>query len=391
VPPAVHALVRREDQLAAIMATSRAVADGAAIQDTLEQIAHTAAELVHAQAAAIILRRDESQNGLSVAGSFGLSPEYADKLNDLRPLEMGHGPSGLAAQKGQPVCVADVFADPISFPWRELAVREHYTALVSVPMRLEGERVIGVLNAYRREAGPWTDEEVALLSSLADHGAIAIRTAQLLDDSRRQVQGLSLLVRSLRAQAHEHSNRLHAIYGLLALGEVDQAKRLIASVEERYHSVYGRVTAGIGNPTIAGFLVAECAVAGQSGIDVRIDRRSRLDELPATLGELEAITLLGNLIQNAVDAVSEMPQPRRRVIVRVQTRSGELVFTVRDWGRGIEPENVARMFDRDFTTKRDHAGIGLALVRSVVTRAGGRLEVEHPRGGGLSVTAAIPE
>jgi len=79
--------------------------------------------------------------------------------------------------------------------------------------------VMCVLNAYRAEPSTWTQREIDLLQLLADHAAIAIRTAHLLDDSRRQINGLSLMVRSLRAQTHEHSNRLHAIYGLLLIGE----------------------------------------------------------------------------------------------------------------------------------------------------------------------------
>lgn len=390
LPPAVQALVRREDQLAAIMATSRAVAEGQELQGTLERISQTAAGLVGAQAAAVILRPDESQNGLSVAGHWGLSGHYAEKLNALRPLEVGTGPSGVAAATGEPVCVTDVMADPIAIPWRELAVREHYRALVSVPMRLAAGRVIGVLNAYRAEAAPWTTEEVALLSSLADHAAIAIRTAELLDESRRQVQGLSLMVRSLRAQTHEHSNRLHTIYGLLTLGEVEQARRLIGTVEDRYHSTYARVSAGVTNAAIAGFLVAECMVAGQSGIELRVDRRSRLDVLPPQLGELDAITLLGNLVHNAVDAVSAQPQARRRVAVTLRQPGGETVFSVRDWGPGLAPEDAARAFERGFTTKPDHAGIGLSLVRSIAQRAGGRVELGHPRGGGLAITVTVP-
>ena len=115
-----------------------------------------------------------------------------------------------------------------------------------------------------------------MLSLLADHAGIAVRTAHLIDNSRRQINGLSLMVRSLRAQTHEHSNRLHAIYGLLVLGETLEARRLIAWVEEGYHSVYGNVIARIENATLAGFLVAEASIARQSDIDVALDSAAAL-------------------------------------------------------------------------------------------------------------------
>ena len=261
-------------------------------------------------------------------------------------------------------------------------------ALVSVPLRWGS--VIGVLNAYRAEPGEWTQREVDVLSLLAAHAAIAIRTAHLLDDSRRQINGLSLMVRSLRAQTHEHSNRLHAIYGLLALGETVEARRLIASVEEGYHSVYGNVTGRIENATLAGFLVAEAAIARESDIELVLDRRSRLLDLPPHLSDLDAITVVGNLVHNAVEAVSTMPRRRRRVSVRIlQQPGGRTSFRVRDWGPGLPEGEVERMFQRDRSTKPGHSGIGLALVSSVARRCRASIDVEHPRGGGLSVTVTF--
>jgi sensor histidine kinase regulating citrate/malate metabolism len=231
---------------------------------------------------------------------------------------------------------------------------------------------------------------VNLLELFSDHAAIAIRTADLLDHTRRQVAGLSLMVRSLRAQAHEHSNRLHAIYGLLTLGEAEQARRMIASIEEGYHSIYGRVTGRIENPTLAGFLVAESAIALQSGIRLTLDARSRLHRLPASLDDLDALTLLGNLVKNSIEAVSDMPRTRRKVTVAVFQNDGWTTFRVRDWGRGLPPEQLERAFERDFTTKDGHSGLGLSLISSIVRRCRGTIDVEGFRQGGVAVTVKIP-
>jgi sensor histidine kinase regulating citrate/malate metabolism len=258
---------------------------------------------------------------------------------------------------------------------------------VSVPLRRGS--IIGVLNAYRAEPGPWTRREIDVLTLLAAHAAIAIKTAHLLDNSRRQINGLSLMVRSLRAQTHEHSNRLHAISGLLALGEAVEARRLIASVEEGYHSVYGNVTSRIENATLAGFLVAEAAIARQSDIDLALERRSRLVELPSQLSDLDAVTVLGNLLHNAVEAVSKMPRTRRRVSVRIVQSASSTVFRVRDWGPGIPEGDVERMFQRNCTTKEGHSGIGLSLVAGVARRCRGEVEVEHPRGGGIALSVTF--
>lgn len=362
------------------------MAQGAALDDTLRQIARTAAELVDAQAAAIILRAGEMANGLTIAGAHGLGARYAEDINTKQRLEIGRGPSGVAAQTGRPVCVEDVLLDDLAEPWRGLAAREHYRAMMCVPLRLEDERVIGVLTAYRSEAGPWSAHDVDLAALLADHAAIAIRTADLLDRTRRQVDGLSLMVRSLRAQAHEHANRMHAIYGLLVLSEVEEARRLVAAVEEGYHTVYGRVVGRVRNATLAGLLIAESAIALQSGIDVGVDRRSRLVELPTSLNDLDAVTILGNLLHNAVEAASSAPPSRRKVRVTLLQRDGETIFRVRDWGPGIPEHELNNVLQRDYTTKPGHVGLGLHLVNNVVTRTGGSLSLERLRPGGLQAT-----
>jgi signal transduction histidine kinase len=372
-------------QLDAIMAVSAAVAQGAALGETLDQIAQTAAKLVSAQAAAIILREGDLAKEMTIAGSHGLGEHYPEDINATRPLQMGKGPSGIAAETGRPVYVEDVLVEDIFGPWRGFAERERYRAVLSVPLRLEDERVIGVLNVYRATPGPWDPHDVDLASLLADHAAIAIRTADLLDRSRRQVDGLSLMVRSLRAQAHEHANRLHAIYGLLVLDEPDEARRLIATVEDGYHSTYGTVTGRVENPTIAGLLVAEAAIARESGIDLALDRRSHLGQLPAALTDLDAVTILGNLLHNAVEAVSSSPRSRRRVRVTLQQRDAETKISVRDWGPGVAADQLERILNRDYTTKQGHVGLGLHLVNTVVSRTGGKLTLERMRPTGLQV------
>jgi GAF domain-containing protein len=378
------------DQLAAVMAVSAVVAEAGALDETLDQIAFTAAALVSAKACAIYLRESEASDELTVVASYGLSDEYVVALNSAQPLAVGKGPSGLAIYRAEPIAVEDILTDPLCEPWRPVARRENVRAMVSVPLRRKGSFVMGGLNAYREEPGQWTAEEVSLLSLLSDHVAIAIRTAHLLDHTRRQVEGLSLMVRSLRSQAHEHSNRLHAIYGLLTLGEADQARRMIASIEESYHSVYGRVTGRIENATLAGFLVAESAIALQSGIRLTLDARSRLSQLPPALDDLDALTVLGNLVHNAIEAVSDMPQTRRKVTVTLLETGRCTVFRVRDWGRGLAPEDAKRIFDPEFTTKTGHSGIGLSLVRNIVRRCRGEIEVEHLPRGGLVVTTRFP-
>jgi signal transduction histidine kinase len=377
--------------LAPIMAASRAVAEGRALEETLSTIAEAGAALGQAKAAAIVLRHTESATGLSVAGAYGLSPEYAEDLNRVRPLELGYGPSGTAAATRQPVVVSDVFTNPIFEPWRDLAAREGYRAMVSVPLMLGTElRVIGVLNAYRGRFGGWSDEQLELLGALADHAAIAIQTAQLLEDERLQVRGLSLVARSLRAQTHEHANLIHALYGLLTMDAVDEARNLIAVADERHEGADVRLTKSIDSAVISGFLLAEAAIAANAGIALTIEVHGRLAALPGALEELDLITILGNLIQNATEAVQGQPDERRRVTVTLRQDDDALSIGVRDLGPGIPQEAAARIFSAGYSTKRDRAGLGLALVRRILVRLGGEALVERDDAAGASILVTIP-
>ena len=387
-----HAPARTgQDPLAAIMAVSRALAADKGVDDTLATVAETAAQLAGARAAAIVLRRSESSSGLAVAGSWGLSPEYASELNRVQPIEIGSGPAGVAAATRRPVVVEDMHADPDFHPWRELAVRERYRAILAVPLLIGSDRrVIGALAVYRDAPGPWPAHQIDLTSTLADHAAIAIQTAKLLEDSRSSVRGLTLLVSSLRAQSHEHANLVHALTGLLAMNEVDEARRLITAVDARYRVVQESVSARIENAVVAGFLLAEAAIAGNVGIELQIEPESRIVELPAALSELDAVTILGNLIHNATEATHDLPRERRRVAVLVADTGRDLVIRVRDWGPGIPHEVRERVFTPGYSTKAEHVGVGLALVRSIVARAGGTVELEDDTSPGAAVLVKVP-
>jgi signal transduction histidine kinase len=377
-------------RLQTFMSLSRAVAEGLDLEDTLGVICATAAELVDASAVAIILRAEASGSGLVVAGSSGLSEHYAEHLNRTHPLELGRGPTGLAVQEARAVCISNVLEEPIFEPWRSLAVHEGFRALIAMPLRLGDDEVMGVLNTYRPHPGAWSTADINLLTIIADHAAIAVRIAQLLDETRRQVQGLSLMVRSLRAQAHEHQNHLHAIYGLLAVDDVATARRMIALAEDQYHTAHASVTSRIENPAVAGLLVAQRMLAANIGIRLSVNRRSRLAEAAPPLTDLDYITILGNLIQNAIEAVATVPPSERRIAVHLSQDTSRTVFRVRDWGPGIDPAERERIFEPTFTSKPDHAGVGLSTVRGIVTRARGVVDVGELRGRGVSFTVTIP-
>lgn len=257
---------------------------------------------------------------------------------------------------------------------RQAAEAEGFKSLVSVPL-LAGSNSFGVLTLYRTSPGEWVAADVELANTFAQHAAAAISSARLSDAKRRQVEALERLVAVLRDQTHEYANRLHALAGLHALGETKEANEFLARLMTLHHDNYVTVIERVHHPVLAGLLVAQMSVARQRGVEVKLDRRTRIESLPESLGSAEAVTIVANLIDNAVEAVAHMPPARRKATVRLVEARDHLTITVRDFGPGIAPEKTESILGRGVSFKAGHAGIGLALVSEAVASAHGHITI----------------
>jgi signal transduction histidine kinase len=380
-------LVTRE--VRALLKVSRTVSQGGPLHTVLDRVAREAADVVGAFGAGVLLLTRNDR--LTLAGSYGLSADYGRRLEGaaapaIRP---ARGPSGIAIQDGSAIVVEDTELDERVARWRRIASREGYRALVAVPLVAEGD-AFGALIVYRTAAGPWPRYQTALLGLFSDHSASAIRTAQLLDDQQQQLTALSRLIVTLREQRHEHGNRIHAISGLLALGEYDEAQRFVTSLQQAYDEFQTAIVQRIHNPTVAGLILSEMTIAHQRGIALSLDARSRLDALPPSLGEPAVVTILGNLLHNAFDAVATMAKSRRRVKLLISDRGPDTILRVRDWGPGIPEGAEEQLFKAGYSTKPMHDGIGLALVQRAVASAGGVVSTERLTQG-VSFMITVPK
>lgn len=370
-------------EIQALLAVSRDVAQGGPLRSLLDRIALEAASVVGAKAGSILLLQPNSR--FRLAGAYGLSSRYSSYLETM-PVVEGQGPSGLVLKSGAPVLIADACTDARLGPERIAsfqARKEGFKAMASLPL-LAADQLIGVLHVYRVTEGSWPQHQVDLLAFFSEHAANAITTARLIERQQTQVAALSNLVRALRQKTHEHANRIHTIGGLLALGEHAQLRRFVSELELDYSRSHAAITE-IGNPTVAGLILAETAVAKQRGINLTLRKNSRLPELPPSLGDSDAAMILGNLLANAFDAVEGCPKSRRRVSVTLASTPRGVVFKVRDWGCGIAVRDRGRILESGFTTKGDHSGLGLELVNDAVRAASGTLEVEHLDSGTMFV------
>ncbi len=197
------------------------------------------------------------------------------------------------------------------------------------------------------------------------------------------------LVDALRAQAHEHSNSLHTIAGLIELGRHQDVLSVVEDHSVAQRAIGDLYNVGIGSDAlIVASLLAKAAVAGERDVLLR----THIGELPQTEVRVsrDIVTIVGNLIDNAVDHLTSTRVGGGEIEVGVWSEDDLLHIDVSDSGVGIEPEVLDRIFEPGFTTKdrRSHDGLGLALVSDLVAHYNGIITVDSEAGSGtlFSVT-----
>lgn len=192
-----------------------------------------------------------------------------------------------------------------------------------------------------------------------------------------QVAAQASITDALRAQTHEFDNRLHTISGLVQLGEYEEVVDLIADVNRRRAEISDGVTRYVEDPRVAALLIAKVTAASEVGIDLAIEPESGLPRLDPSVSA-DVVTVLGNLIDNALDATRA--NGGHESSVRLTVRPAGPVFRVADTGAGIAAEDAHHIFERGWSTKPSDAvgrGIGLALVQAICSRGGGSVSVVH--------------
>lgn len=211
-------------------------------------------------------------------------------------------------------------------------------------------------------------------------------------DAVSSYESIRTLGEALRAQTHEHGNRMHAAVALLELGRRDEAIEILTETSRQSQSLVDQVTARRhGDPAVGALLLGKASQAKERGIDWRVHIEPDTPRTP--LSPVDAVSVLGNLVDNAMDAAVESDDRWVQVSLRPHEGAG-IVLEVSDSGPGIPPAVRERIFDQGYSTKPADAqgrGIGLALVRSVVIGAGGSVTVnDDPTTFRVTLPAAAP-
>jgi two-component system CitB family sensor kinase len=230
------------------------------------------------------------------------------------------------------------------------------------------------------------------LHGVVTGAVVTFRDRTELADVLRELEGVRSVTDALRAQAHEFSNRLHTIVGLVELGRHNEAIRLSTEDAVVHQELIETLLGRVGDPTLSALLLAKAVVAAERGISLRLLDDTLL--VNAVDDPQDLVTVIGNLVDNALDAVAAGPTNGGRwVDVGVRAEADAIVVRVHDSGPGVDPANIDRVFEEGFTTKESGSypmrGLGLALVQQVVRRRGGEISVTNE--GGAVFTILLPK
>ncbi|SEQ02032.1 PAS domain S-box-containing protein [Amphritea atlantica] len=242
---------------------------------------------------------------------------------------------------------------------------DHCIIANRLPLK-QGEQITGVVSSFRRK-----DE---------------------LDMVSQQLTRIQQYADTLRSQAHEYSNKLHTIAGLIQIGATDQALQLIGQESQSHQALIKLLMKAAPDPVLAGCLLGKYNRAREMGLALVIDPESEMTNLPDKLPREQLVSIIGNLIDNALEATLNHQGSDGKVHLSMTDLGNDLIFEIEDQGAGIPPEQQDRIFEKGFSSKnRDGHGYGLHLVKNLLDKLHGTITIESGPSEGSRFTVYIPK
>lgn len=245
----------------------------------------------------------------------------------------------------------EVLRTGVAIQDRELGCNGLLLLSNTVPVRSQ-EMVIGAISTFRDKT----------------------EVSQLL----QRLDGMVNYVDALRAASHEFMNKLHVILGLLNLKNYDKLEGYVLQTAQNYQNDIGAIQHRIKSPVVAGFLLGKIQRAQERGYILTLADESLVPDNPNEKQVTVLVTVLGNLIENALDAMSNQQEGEVSLLLHYQ--NGWLVGEVSDDGPGIDPDNISAIFRKGFSTKGENRGVGLYLASQQISELGGSISVESEPG-----------
>ncbi|ADG77979.1 sensor histidine kinase [Tsukamurella paurometabola] len=327
--------------------------------------------------------------------TLGLEPEEMAELIREQDAVLHSGSEGVIAID------ADGVARVINERARELlgVTAEPGTPLAGLGLTT---RVAGVVaNPTERPVAAAVNERVVLVASRRVHregrdlGTVLTAVDRTdIEALTRELDSVQAMSAALRAQRHESANRVHVVAGLLRDGRTDEALAYLDEVAGRAGVTPVSGLDRLDEPHLKAFVAAKAARAHERGVALRVGADTAL--VGVLTHPVDTTTLVGNLIDNAIDAAADAGEPRE-VELDVLRDGVDLAIVVSDSGPGFVIDDP---FAEGISTRADPTvpggrGLGLAIARQVARGHGGDVTVVSRGGAGAdeptTVMATLPE
>ncbi|MDP7606838.1 MAG: sensor histidine kinase [SAR324 cluster bacterium] len=251
--------------------------------------------------------------------------------------------------------------------------------------QFDQEMIIGDIEVIVNRVPIWQNGRVAGVVS-------SFRRKDEIDRMAQELTQIQEYSEVLRTQTHEYSNKLHTLAGLIQLGSHQEALDLIGRETSGYQELLGTLAETVPEPLLSAIILGKYNRAQELRINFQLDPESRMIDIPKKINREKIVTILGNLLENALEAAQENTSGKRMVQLSMTDFGNDLIFEVEDSGSGIEDESVDLSLQHGFTTKSGTGrGIGLSLVHENLKYLGGHLTVVRSSLGGMRFTIYIPK
>ncbi|HCH23799.1 MAG TPA: sensor histidine kinase [Oceanospirillaceae bacterium] len=204
----------------------------------------------------------------------------------------------------------------------------------------------------------------------------SFRLKNELDLVSQKLTDIQAYADTLRSQSHEYANKLQTIAGLIQIGNADAALSLIGQESRSHQELISLLTEAVANPILSGCLMGKFNRAKELGLALHIDPESSMNCVPEELHIEQLVSVLGNLIDNALEAT--LANSGHQVSLQMTDLGQELIFEIDDEGSGVSEADQQRIFDWGYTSKTDPGhGIGLHLVAQLLPLIHARLTIEN--------------
>jgi two-component system, CitB family, sensor kinase len=221
---------------------------------------------------------------------------------------------------------------------------------------------------------------------------LTLRTELEVEQLFKEVSKIKSYSENIRSLNHEFLNKLNTIYGLLSINQYDKAMELISEEVKERQDIIVFLISSVKDPFLVACLLGKIQRAKEVKVELEIDQESELTQIPSSLDTRLLVTILGNIIDNAIEAAKRKNKTGAIVKVSFTDIGRNIIFDIQDNGTGVSNEQQMEIFVEGYTTKSDKShGIGLTIVKNSLERLNGQLYIADSSLGGAKFTIVIPK